>query len=98
MQQSIQRVHPTPSYRRGLQLRVILKEINLEGNISTEDLKAKLDRKDPVKIVETLAPERYREAHLPGALNIPPEQIKELAPQLLPEKDAEIVTYCTSLH
>jgi hypothetical protein len=29
------------------------------GTISTEDLKAKLDRKDPVKIVETLAPERY---------------------------------------
>jgi hypothetical protein len=31
-------------------------------------------------------------------LNIPPEQIKELAPQLLPNKDAEIITYCTSLH
>jgi rhodanese-related sulfurtransferase len=98
MQQSIQRVHPTPSYRRGLQLRVILKEINMEGTISTEDLKAKLDRKDPVKVVETLAPERYREAHLPGALNIPPEKIKELAPQLLPNKDSEIVTYCTSTH
>jgi rhodanese-related sulfurtransferase len=40
----------------------------------------------------TLAPERYREAHIPGALNIPPEEIKELAPQLLPNKDAEIVT------
>jgi hypothetical protein len=34
----------------------------MEPTISTEDLKAKLDRKDPVKIVETLAPERYREA------------------------------------
>jgi hypothetical protein len=80
------------------QHRMILKEVRMESTISTEDLKAKLDRKDPVKVVETLAPERYREAHLPGALNIPPEQIKELAPQLLPNKDAEIVTYCTSLH
>ena len=44
----------------------------MEGTISTEDLKAKLDRKDPIKVVETLAPERYREAHIPGALNIPP--------------------------
>jgi hypothetical protein len=42
----------------------------MEPTISTEDLKAKLGRKDPVKIVETLAPERYREAHIPGALNI----------------------------
>ena len=66
--------------------------------VSTEDLKTKLDRKDPIKVVETLAAERYREAHLPGALNIPPEQIKELAPQLLPNKDAEIVTYCASTH
>jgi len=47
--------------------------------VSTEDLKAKLDRKESIKVVETLAPERYREAHIPGALNIPPEKIKELA-------------------
>jgi rhodanese-related sulfurtransferase len=73
-------------------------EVRMESTISTKDLKAKLDRKDPVKVVETLAPERYHEAHLPGALNIPPEKIKELAAQLLPEKDAEIVTYCANTH
>jgi len=70
----------------------------MESTISTEDLKAKLDRKDPVTVVETLAPERFGEGHLPGALNIPPEQIKELAPQLLPNRDAEIVTYCANTH
>jgi rhodanese-related sulfurtransferase len=70
----------------------------MEATISTEQLKAKLDRKDAIKLVETLAPERYREAHIPGAMNIPPEQIKELAPSLLPNKDAEIITYCTSSH
>ncbi len=68
----------------------------MENTISTKDLKAKLDRKDEIKVVETLAPVRYGEAHLPGALNIPPDKIKELAPQLLPNKDAEIVTYCTN--
>jgi len=70
----------------------------METTICTKDLKAKLDRKDEINVVETLAPERYREAHLPGALNIPPERIKELAPQLLPNKDAEIVTYCANTH
>jgi len=69
----------------------------MEGTISTEDLKAKLERRQ-ITVVETLAPERYREIHLPGALNIPPERINELAPQLLPNKDAEIVTYCTNTH
>jgi len=70
----------------------------MEPTISTKDLKGKLDRKGSIKLVETLAPERYREAHLPGALNIPPEKIKELAPQLLPDKNAEIVTYCANTH
>ena len=69
----------------------------MDRAISTKDLKSKLDQKQ-VTVVETLAPERYREAHIPGAMNIPPERIKELAPQLLPTKDAEIVTYCTSTH
>ena len=69
----------------------------MEGTISTDDLKTKIDQKQ-VTVVETLAPERYREAHIPGAVNIPPERIGEFAPQLLPNKDAEIVTYCTNTH
>ena len=69
----------------------------MENTITTEDLKAKLDRKQII-VVETLAPERYREAHIPGALNIPPEKIKELAPQLLPTKNVEIITYCANTH
>jgi rhodanese-related sulfurtransferase len=69
----------------------------MEDTITTDNLKAKLDQKG-ITLVETLAPARYREAHIPGALNIPPEQIDELAPQLLPNKDAEIVTYCTNTH
>ncbi|HEY3619894.1 MAG TPA: rhodanese-like domain-containing protein [Candidatus Sulfotelmatobacter sp.] len=71
---------------------------NMEGTISTRDLKAKLDRKEPVKVVETLAPERYREVHLPGAVNLPPDKIRELAPQLLPNKAGAIVTYCANTH
>jgi rhodanese-related sulfurtransferase len=70
----------------------------MKGTITTDDLKSKLDQKQGITVVETLAPERYREAHIPGALNIPPERIQELAPQLLPDKDAEIVTYCTNTH
>jgi rhodanese-related sulfurtransferase len=70
----------------------------MEHTISTKELKGKLDRKESLKVVETLAPERYREAHIPGALNIPPDKIKELAPQVLPNKNAEIVTYCTNTH
>jgi rhodanese-related sulfurtransferase len=83
---------------RAALLSLSIEEIKMDSTISTEGLKSKLDKRPGITIVETLAPERYREAHLPGALNIPPEQIKELAPQLLPSKDAEIVTYCANTH
>ena len=76
---------------------LISEETDMDRAISTKDLKSKLDQKQ-VTVVETLAPERYREAHIPGALNIPPEQVGELAPQLLPNKNAEIVTYCANTH
>jgi len=69
----------------------------MDATISTKDLKTKLDRKG-ITLVETLAPEGFREAHIPGALNIPPERMKELAAELLPNKNAEIVTYCANNH
>jgi hypothetical protein len=80
-----------------IELECFSEEIKMESTISTKDLKSKLDQKQ-VTVVETLAPERYREAHIPGALDIPPERITELAPQLLPNKDAEIISYCTNNH
>jgi len=64
--------------------------------ISRNDLKGKIDRGDNFVLVETLAPVAYEHAHLPGAINIPPDQVKQLAPQLLPDKDADIVVYCAS--
>lgn len=64
--------------------------------ISRDDLKGKMDRGEGFTLVETLAPVAYQHAHLPGAINLPPDKIKELAPQLLPDKSAEIIVYCAS--
>ena len=64
--------------------------------ISRDNLKAKMDRGDDFVLVETLSEEQYRHAHLPGALNLPPDQVKELASELLPDKEADIVVYCGS--
>lgn len=65
--------------------------------ISREELKSKLDRNEKFILVETLPPEAYHHAHLPRALNLPPEQVKTLAPKLLPDKNADIVVYCGKL-
>jgi rhodanese-related sulfurtransferase len=64
--------------------------------ISRDELKEKIDRGDNFVLVETLARVAYEHAHLPRALNLPPDQVKQLAAKLLPDKDAEIVVYCAS--
>jgi rhodanese-related sulfurtransferase len=65
--------------------------------ISRDELAAKLDRGEAVMLVEALPEPHYRKAHLPGAINLPAERVLELAPQLLPDLDAEIVVYCANL-
>lgn len=65
--------------------------------ISRQDLQAKLEGGDPPLIVEALGSAYFADAHLPGAINIPPDQVDRLAPRLLPELDAEIVVYCSAM-
>lgn len=64
--------------------------------ISRDELKKRIDESQDFILVETLAPEYFTHAHLPGAINLPPDQVKELAPTMLPDKKAQIVVYCAS--
>ncbi len=66
------------------------------ATISREDLKAKLDRGDDFSLVETLPEKQYRHTHLLSAINLPPDRVRELTPEVLPDKDADIVVYCGS--
>lgn len=66
------------------------------ATITRNELKAKMDRGERFKLVETLAPTAYEHAHLPGAINLLPDRVRELAPQLLPDKQEEIIVYCAS--
>ncbi len=64
------------------------------ADISRDELRAKMDRGDPFTLLEVLDPRYYWHSHLPGALNLPPGKVTEMAPDLLPDKKAEIVLYC----
>jgi len=66
------------------------------ATISRDEVKMKIDRGDTFLLVETLPPAPYHHAHLPGAINLPPDQVKQLASTLLPNNAAEIVVYCAS--
>jgi rhodanese-related sulfurtransferase len=64
--------------------------------ISRDELKKKIDRQDNFLLVETLPATAYHHQHLPGAINLPLDSIKELASQLLPDQSADIVVYCAN--
>ena len=64
--------------------------------ITRQDLQARLTAVPPPQLVEALGSAFFADAHLPGAINIPPDQVDRLALRLLPDLDAEIVVYCSA--
>lgn len=47
-----------------------------------------------VLLVDVRTPEEYHAGHKEGALNLPVDEVEQLAPQLLPDKNAVILLYC----
>jgi rhodanese-related sulfurtransferase len=64
------------------------------ATITMEQLQSKLQRRDEFTLLEVLPFEDYRLAHLPGALPMPLDLVDKLAPEMLPDKGAEVVVYC----
>jgi hypothetical protein len=60
--------------------------------ISARELKEKLDRSDPLKLVNALGDWEYRAAHIPGSLHFstPEETLRELG------RDDEIIVQCSN--
>ena len=64
--------------------------------ITRDELKGVLDAGEDIVLVEGLPEKYYRDGHLPGALNLPHDDVDARAPTLLPDKSAPIVVYCAS--
>jgi rhodanese-related sulfurtransferase len=60
------------------------------------EIKRRLDEGLPMTLVEVLPQKYFDDGHLPGAVHIPHDAVRELAGKALPDKDATIVVYCTS--
>ncbi len=63
--------------------------------ITREELKEKMDRGEDFVLLEVLSEASYRRAHLPGAMRF---QNPALAPELLPDRSAQIVAYCSNFN
>lgn len=69
------------------------------GNIiysNMTDIKTIMEENDDYIIVDVRTFEEYCEGHIPGAINIPNEDIVDAEPELLANKEQMILIYCRS--
>ena len=64
------------------------------GFLTAQALMQKIKSGRPPIIVDVLGASSYNAKHLKGAISIPYNKVDEIAPQVLPDKGAEIVAYC----
>jgi rhodanese-related sulfurtransferase len=62
--------------------------------ITRDELQRKIQDGDEFHLVEASPEADFKKEHLPGAINLPVERIRELDPHILPNKDDLIVVYC----
>jgi rhodanese-related sulfurtransferase len=64
--------------------------------ITRDELRAAIDNEE-VTVVDALPAPYYDQQHLPGALNLFVDQAQERAAEVLPDKSAAIVAYCSNV-
>lgn len=64
-------------------------------NIQREELLAALQGAEDVLLLDALPPSYFEVEHLPGAHNLPLDQVDRLAPILVPDRATMVVTYCS---
>jgi rhodanese-related sulfurtransferase len=63
--------------------------------IDRDTLEQWLDEQRDVTLVEVLAPEKYREFHLPGAINVPlSDDFEQRIQEAVPDENRPTVVYC----
>jgi rhodanese-related sulfurtransferase len=63
--------------------------------ISREELRQAIGT-GSVTVIDALPASYYLQQHLPGALNLTSDEVGNRAAELLPDRSASIVTYCTN--
>jgi rhodanese-related sulfurtransferase len=67
----------------------------MADTVTREELQRAIEE-GSVVVLEALPPMYFDKEHLPGAQNLPLDEIDDLADRLVPDKDQAIVTYCSN--
>ncbi|MBS2013081.1 MAG: molybdopterin-synthase adenylyltransferase MoeB [Deltaproteobacteria bacterium] len=62
--------------------------------VSLDELKRRLDAKEPITLLDVREKEEYRAGYIPGAISIPRGFLEIQVEGRLPDKNAKIVAYC----
>jgi rhodanese-related sulfurtransferase len=68
----------------------------MSRTISRQELASLIASSNPPVVLEALPAGYFDDWHLPGARNMPHDQVRELAPRLVPDKTAAVVVYCAN--
>ncbi len=65
--------------------------------ISAQDLKIRMHADHRTVLIDSRMPDEYQAGHIPGAINIPAEQMKAEKKRLPKDKSAPIIFYCRGM-
>jgi len=66
------------------------------ADISQAELMQRIKTEHPQLILDVRSPEEYAEGHVPGAINIPHDQLNSRLAEISSHKNKEVVLYCRS--
>ena len=64
--------------------------------VSADDVKARLDKKEPLTLLDVREKEEYRQGYVPGAVSLPRGFLDMRIEETVPDKKTPIVAYCGS--
>ncbi|MFB9234698.1 rhodanese-like domain-containing protein [Plantactinospora siamensis] len=67
----------------------------MTARITRDELRSAIDA-GTVTVVDALGGEYYARQHLPGAVPLVEAEVADRAAELLPDRDAAVVTYCSN--
>ena len=62
--------------------------------VSNAELRARLEDRDPLLLLDVLPSTSYELGHIPGAVSLPFHALEARAAALLPDKEQEVAVYC----
>lgn len=68
------------------------------AEIAAVDLKARLDRREPLQLIDVRSVGEYTAGHIAGAVNVPIDQLRARLPELALDPARPVIAICFSAH